>query len=163
MLTVTSEKTGSTTAVLASGSRIMSDSLMPFQPLIDEPSNILPSTKRAAVTKRAGTGTCCSLPRVSVNRRSANLAFLSCTSFTTSVGAIAPPLFRSTGARSPVLMQATCQPLRGQNNVPGQVLAEPPDPRGVFLLHDMAPPETAARVFAMTLASPPGTVLPALY
>src|SRR5258706_14155991 len=156
MLTVTGEKNESPAAVLASGSRIMSDSLMPFQPLIDEPSNILPSTKKSAVTKRAGTVTCCSLPRVSVNRRSANLAFLSCTSFTTSVGVIAPPLFRSTGARSPVLMQATCQPLRGQNNVPGQVLAEPPDPRGGAPHPYKAAPETAPCFFAQTRASPHG-------
>jgi hypothetical protein len=50
MLTVVSSKNGSTTTVEASGSRIMSDSLMPFHPAIDDPSNILPSTKKSAVT-----------------------------------------------------------------------------------------------------------------
>src|SRR5690606_40846908 len=41
MTSVESSKNGSMNAVPASGSRIMSDSLMPFQPAIDEPSNIL--------------------------------------------------------------------------------------------------------------------------
>ena len=40
-----SSKNGSMTAVAASGIRIMSDSWMPFQPAIEEPSNILPSSK----------------------------------------------------------------------------------------------------------------------
>ena len=42
------------TAVVGSGIRIMSDSLMPFQPAIDEPSNILPSTKRSSSTRSRG-------------------------------------------------------------------------------------------------------------
>ena len=37
------------TAVVASGIRIMSDSLMPFQPAIEEPSNILPSREQVLV------------------------------------------------------------------------------------------------------------------
>ena len=57
-------------AVDGSGIRIMSDSLMPFQPAIDEPSNILPSTKKSSSTMRVGMVTCCSFPRVSVKRRS---------------------------------------------------------------------------------------------
>ena len=65
MLSVVSSKNGSMTAVAASGIRIMSDSLMPFQPAIEEPSNILPSVNRSSSTSRAGTVTCCSLPRVS--------------------------------------------------------------------------------------------------
>jgi hypothetical protein len=36
----------------ASGIRTMSDSLMPFQPAIDEPSNILPSSNRPGVDDR---------------------------------------------------------------------------------------------------------------
>ena len=44
--------------------------LMPFHPAIEEPSNILPSMKKSSSTTRAGIVTCCSLPRVSVNRRS---------------------------------------------------------------------------------------------
>src|ERR1700761_4799196 len=91
ILTVVSSKNGSMTAVAASGIRIMSDSLIPFQPAIDEPSNILPSVNRPASTRRAGMETCCSLPRVSVNRRSAYLTSFSFISFSTSVGVIAPP------------------------------------------------------------------------
>ena len=48
---------GSTTAVLASGSRIMSDSLMPFQPEMEEPSNILPSSNSDSSTACAGNVT----------------------------------------------------------------------------------------------------------
>src|SRR5258708_22890499 len=66
----------------------MSDSLMPFQPAIDEPSNILPSWKKFSSTKRVGTVTCCSLPIVSVNRRSANFASFSAINFRTSAGVI---------------------------------------------------------------------------
>src|SRR5690606_36947654 len=51
----------------------MSDSLIPFQPAIDEPSNILPSSKKLSSTVLDGTVTCCSLPRVSVSRKSTNL------------------------------------------------------------------------------------------
>src|ERR1700728_2384764 len=91
ILTVVSSKNGSRMAVVASGIRIMSDSLIPFQPAIDEPSNILPSVNRSASTSRAGMETCCSLPRVSVNRRSAYLTSFSFISFSTSVGVISPP------------------------------------------------------------------------
>ena len=76
------------TAVAGSGIRIMSDSLMPFQPAIDEPSNILPSVKNPSFTSRVGTVTCCSLPIVSVKRRSANLASFSLINLRTSAGVI---------------------------------------------------------------------------
>src|SRR5688572_10924998 len=68
----------------ASGIRIMSDSLMPFQPAIEEPSNILPSVKRLSSTVEAGTETCCSLPRVSQKRKSTNFTFLSLICLSTS-------------------------------------------------------------------------------
>ena len=84
MSTVVSSKNGSMTAVVGSGIRIMSDSLMPFQPAIEEPSNILPSRNKSSSTSRAGMVTCCSLPRVSVKRRSANFASFSLISFRTS-------------------------------------------------------------------------------
>ncbi len=74
------------TAVAGSGIKIMSDSLIPFQPAIDEPSNILPSLKKPSSTKRVGTVTCCSLPIVSVKRRSANFASFSVIKFKTSAG-----------------------------------------------------------------------------
>src|ERR1700738_1402217 len=76
------------TAVAGSGIKIMSDSLMPFQPAMDEPSNIFPSLKNPSSTSRVGTVTCCSLPIVSVNRRSANFASFSLINFNTSAGVI---------------------------------------------------------------------------
>src|ERR1700689_4548419 len=74
------------TAVAGSGIKIMSDSLMPFQPAIDEPSNILPSLKKPSSTSRVGMVTWCSLPIVPVKRRSANLASFSLINFRTSAG-----------------------------------------------------------------------------
>jgi Trk-type K+ transport system membrane component len=41
---VLSSVNGSSTAVSVSGISTMSDSLMPFQPAMEEPSNILPSS-----------------------------------------------------------------------------------------------------------------------
>src|SRR5271163_942032 len=76
------------TAVAGSGIRIMSDSLIPFQPAIEEPSNILPSLKNPSSTSRVGMVTCCSLPIVSVKRRSTNLASFSLINFRTSAGVI---------------------------------------------------------------------------
>src|SRR5712671_4503338 len=74
------------TAVAGSGIKIMSDSLIPFQPAIDEPSNILPSLKKPSSTRRVGKVTWCSLPIVSVKRRSANFASFSLINFKTSAG-----------------------------------------------------------------------------
>ena len=76
-MTVGSSVKGSSTAVLSSGMRIMSDSLIPFQPEMDEPSNILPSSKKLSFTSPVGMVTCCSLPLVSVKRRSTQRASLS--------------------------------------------------------------------------------------
>ena len=69
-ITVGSSVKGSRMAVLSSGIRIMSDSLMPFHPEMDEPSNILPPSKKSSSTTLAGMETCCSFPLVSVNLRS---------------------------------------------------------------------------------------------
>src|SRR5690554_5268956 len=80
-MTVVSSVKGSNTLALSSGIRIMSDSLMCFQPAMEEPSNILPSTNMSASTSRAGMVTCCSLPLVSVKRKSTHLASLSLISF----------------------------------------------------------------------------------
>src|SRR5690625_1975599 len=68
---------GYISAVSSSGIRIMSDSLMPFQPRMEEPSNIRPSSKNDSSTLLAGMLTCCSLPRVSVKRISTQRASLS--------------------------------------------------------------------------------------
>jgi len=73
------------TAVSASGISTMSDASMPFQPAIDEPSNILPSLNRSSSTIEVGMETCCSLPRVSVKRRSTNFTSLSLIILMTSV------------------------------------------------------------------------------
>ena len=75
-----SEKT-SRTLVLSSGMRIMSDSLIGFQPAMEEPSNIFPSEKKLSSTVLADTVTCWSLPLVSVKRRSTHSAFESAISF----------------------------------------------------------------------------------
>src|SRR5690606_2396431 len=65
------------------------DAWMPFHPAIEEPSNAWPSSNLSLLKCLAGTLTCCSLPRVSVNRRSTNLTSLSLMSFKTSSGVIA--------------------------------------------------------------------------
>ncbi len=57
---------------------------MPFQPAIDEPSKAWPSLNLSAPNADTGTDTCCSLPRVSVKRKSTNLTSLSFTIFITS-------------------------------------------------------------------------------
>src|SRR5205807_5287280 len=64
---------GSRTAVEQSGTSIMSDSLIAFQPAIDEPSNITPSLRKSSVIVRTWCARCCHLPRGSVNRKSTNL------------------------------------------------------------------------------------------
>ena len=61
---------GSITAVSASGIRIMSLSLIAFQPAIEEPSNMKPSRNTSASTVETCCAVCCHLPRGSVNRRS---------------------------------------------------------------------------------------------
>ena len=55
---VGSAMNGSITAVSASGISTMSDSLMPFQPEIEEPSNILPSSKVDSSMVEAGKVMC---------------------------------------------------------------------------------------------------------
>src|SRR5580698_1975384 len=61
---------GSITAVSGSGIRIMSDSLIAFQPAIEEPSNMMPSRKTSSSMVETCCAVCCHLPRGSVNRRS---------------------------------------------------------------------------------------------
>ena len=74
---VGSLKNGSITAVSTSGIRIISDSLIAFQPAIEEPSNIFPSSNKDSSTAPTGIVTCCSLPFVSVNLKSTNLTSFS--------------------------------------------------------------------------------------
>ena len=61
---------GSMQAFAGSGIRIMSDSLIAFQPAIDEPSNMMPSTKVSSSTVEMCWAVCCHLPRGSVKRKS---------------------------------------------------------------------------------------------
>ena len=61
---------------------------MPFQPAIDEPSNAWPASNLSIVNTLAGTETCCSLPRVSVKRRSTNLTSFSLIILSTSAGVV---------------------------------------------------------------------------
>jgi hypothetical protein len=53
-ITAVSSKNGSRTALLSSGISSMSEALIAFQPAIEEPSNILPSSKNSAPTSCAG-------------------------------------------------------------------------------------------------------------
>ncbi len=57
---------------------------MPFQPATDEPSKAWPEVNLSSSKCDTGTVTCCSLPRVSVKRRSTNLTSFSFTMFNTS-------------------------------------------------------------------------------
>src|SRR5271165_1581124 len=61
---------GSITALAVSGIRIMSLSLIAFQPAIDDPSNMIPSRNASSSMVEACWAVCCHLPRGSVNRRS---------------------------------------------------------------------------------------------
>src|SRR6476620_3844431 len=85
MTMVVSAKNGSRVAVTGSGIRHMSDSLIAFQPAIDEPSNITPSTNVSSSIMPTSNVTCCHLPRGSVKRRSTYLTSLSLIDFRTSL------------------------------------------------------------------------------
>ena len=61
---------GSMTAVSASGIRIMSLSLMAFQPPMLDPSNMMPWLNASSSMVETCCAVCCHLPRGSVNRRS---------------------------------------------------------------------------------------------
>ena len=71
-------------AVFGSGISSMSEASMPFQPAIDEPSKAWPEVNLSSSKCDTGTVTCCSLPRVSVKRKSTNLTSFSFTIFITS-------------------------------------------------------------------------------
>src|ERR1700740_898722 len=88
MTMVVSAKNGSIVAVTGSGIRHMSDSLIAFQPAIDEPSNIVPSAKTSSSIMPMSKVTCCHLPRGSVKRKSAYLTSLSLINFRTSLAVV---------------------------------------------------------------------------
>src|SRR5262247_1646327 len=68
---------GSMQADAGSGIRFMSDSLIAFQPAIEEPSNIWPSANVSSSIIVTSNVTCCHLPRGSVNRKSTYFTSLS--------------------------------------------------------------------------------------
>src|SRR6185437_8456029 len=55
----------------------MSDSLIAFQPAIEEPSNMMPSVKVSSLIVSTACARCCHLPRGSVKRRSTYLTSFS--------------------------------------------------------------------------------------
>ncbi len=89
MIMVVSSKNGSMLAVFGSGMSSMSDASIPFQPATDEPSNAWPEANLSSSKCEIGTVTCCSLPRVSVKRKSTNLTSFSFTIFITSATVLA--------------------------------------------------------------------------
>src|SRR5215475_13105063 len=94
---VVSAKNGSIVAVTGSGIRHISDSLIAFQPAIEEPSNIKPSEKLSSSIMPASKVTCCHLPRGSVKRRSTYLTSLSLIDFRTSLAVFMHTPFGSAG------------------------------------------------------------------
>ena len=70
MIIIGVAENGSTYTASRSGFRIMSDSLMAFQPSMDEPSNIRPSSNSSSPITPAHMVRCCHLPLGSVKRTS---------------------------------------------------------------------------------------------
>src|ERR1700694_1415531 len=97
MTRVVSAKNGSIVAVTGSGIRHMSDSLIAFQPAIDEPSNIRPSAKVSSSIMPTSNVTCCHLPRGSVKRKSTYFTSLSLIDFRTSLAVFMNTPFWLTG------------------------------------------------------------------
>src|SRR5215212_6108499 len=89
---VAAEKNGSIQAVDGSGIRVMSDSLMAFQPAIEEPANMMPSAKTSSSTMDTSKVTCCHLPRGSVKRKSTYLTSLSLIALSTSLAVFMAPV-----------------------------------------------------------------------
>src|SRR5580693_2993205 len=102
---VVSAKNGSIVAVAGSGIRHMSDSLIAFQPAIDEPSNIMPSAKVSSSIMDTSKVTCCHLPRGSVKRKSTYFTSLSLIVFMTFFGVVMAGVpFRDAGEWRVVLI-----------------------------------------------------------
>src|SRR5215510_401208 len=74
---VVSAINGSMHADDGSGIRFMSDSLIAFQPAIEEPSNIWPSANVSSLIRETSKVTCCHFPRGSVKRKSTYFTSLS--------------------------------------------------------------------------------------
>src|SRR6185312_8962108 len=97
----------------------MSDASMPFHPAIDEPSKAWPLSNLSCVNCFDGTVTCCSLPRVSVKRRSTNLTSLSLIIFSTSAGVVMQGLLEGTGVNADAASRksSACQRARSMPHV----------------------------------------------
>src|ERR1700680_1060321 len=108
---VEAAKKGSMHAEAGSGMSVMSDSLIAFQPAIEEPSNIKPSAKASSSIMPMSKVTCCHLPRGSVKRRSTYLTSLSLIDFRTSLAVFmnSPLAYRSaqSGRRPETAASAT--------------------------------------------------------
>src|SRR3954449_6850456 len=85
---VAAEKNGSMQADTGSGMRVMSDSLIAFQPAIDDPSNIWPSANVSSSINDTSKVTCCHLPRGSVKRKSTYFTSLSLIIFMTFLAVV---------------------------------------------------------------------------
>jgi hypothetical protein len=87
---------GSRSAEDASGISSMSDSEIPCQPRIDEPSNPSPSSKADSSNDVIGSVMCCHVPRRSQNLRSTIFAVVSRahSSASRASGAVACPFAR---------------------------------------------------------------------
>src|SRR5690242_11126629 len=88
MTMVVSAKNGSIVAVTGSGIRFMSDSLIAFQPAIEEPTNIWPSAKLSSSIMVTSNVTCCHLPRGPLQRKSTYLTSLSLIIFITFLAVV---------------------------------------------------------------------------
>src|SRR6187402_2136283 len=100
-----------------SGLRIMSDSLIVFQPAIDEPSNIRPSSSASSSITDETIVRCCHLPLGSVKRRSTHSISSSLIRFTMS------------DAVAMVFLPGLAPPVQGG----GLVERSPPGPEGRIL------------------------------
>ena len=117
-----------------SGIRIMSLSLIAFQPAIDDPSNMIPSRNASSSMVETCWAVCCHLPRGSVNRRSTYSTELSVSILSTL---LTSPLEPDAGAAAgllrhsvfPVgcLIAAVVPPVTGRN---GTRQVKGPAPRG---------------------------------
>ena len=85
---VVSAKNGSIVADAGSGIRHMSNSLIAFQPAIEEPSNIWPSANVSSSIMVTSKVTCCHLPRGSVKRKSTYFTSLSLIIFMTFLAVV---------------------------------------------------------------------------
>src|SRR5713101_6647171 len=115
---------GSSVAVARSGSSSMSDSLIAFQPAIDEPSNMTPSVSRSSSTACTAWARCCHLPRGSVKRKSTY--FTSCSLISEKIFAVSAMmgfLDASNDAGAPDRRPLFIVALRGRSNRFGTALA----------------------------------------